>query len=151
MAIAAMGLFAGCSTSSIIVNEWRNPAYVAPEFKSIMVGGFSEQTSIGRSFEDEFLVQLKAAGVDAVPSYRYIPENERITEAMLQQAARQAGADALIIARSVKVEQKTDYGPSYPTPSIGVWGSNVGAVWQGPYGAALYYALHRIYFRGDAL
>ncbi len=41
------------------------------------------------------------------------------------------------MARSVKVEQKTDYGSGYyPTPSIGIFGSNVGAVWQGPYGGS---------------
>jgi hypothetical protein len=136
LAIAGVGLLPGCSTSSFIVNEWRNPAYVAPEFKSIMVGGLSEQTSVRRNFEDEFLAQLRAVGVDAVPSYRHIPDYEAFGDGRLKQAARIAGADALIIARSVKVEQKTNYGPSYyPTPSIGIFGSNVGAVWQGSYGA----------------
>jgi hypothetical protein len=36
----------------------------------------------------------------------------------------------------VKVEQKTEYGPSYyPTPSIGIFGGHVAGVWQLPYGA----------------
>lgn len=133
--IAWIMVFAGCSTSNFIVNEWRNPAYVAPEFKTVMVGGLSQQTSIRRNFEDEFLAQLGAAGVDALPSYRHVPEGEKLDDGQLKEVARRAGADALIIARSVKVEQKTDYGASYyPTPSFGIFGSNVGAVWQGPYG-----------------
>ena len=135
---ALMGLwvFAGCSTSNFIVSEWRNPAYVAPSFKSVMVGGLSEQTSVRRNFEDEFLAQLRASGVNALPSYRYIPDGEKVDDFKFKQVARNAGADALIVARPVKVEQRTEYGPSYyPTPSIGIFGSNVGAVWQGSYGA----------------
>jgi len=128
-------VLAGCSTANFIVSEWRNPAYVAPGFKTVMVGGLSEQTSVRRNFEDEFLAQLKAAGVDVLPSYRYLPDDEKIDDAKLKQVARKAGADALIVARPVKVEQKTEYGPSYyPTPSIGIFGGHVAGVWQVPYG-----------------
>lgn len=135
-ALMSLLVLAGCSTANFIVSEWRNPAYVAPAFKTVMVGGLSEQTSVRRNFEDEFLAQLSASGVNAVPSYRHIPDEEKVDDSKLKQVARKAGADALIVARPVKVEQKTEYGPSYyPVPSIGIFGSNVGAVWQGPYGA----------------
>lgn len=135
-ALMNLSVHAGCSTANFIVSEWRNPAYVAPVFKTVMVGGLSEQTSVRRNFEDEFLAQLRAAGIDVLPSYRHLPDDEKIDDAKLKQVARKAGADALIVARPVKVEQKTNYGPSYPMPSFGVFGSNVGAVWQGPYGSA---------------
>jgi len=135
-ALMSFLVLAGCSTANFIVSEWRNPAYVAPGFKTVMVGGLSEQTSVRRNFEDEFLAQLKAAGVDVLPSYRYLPDDEKIDDAKLKQVARKAGADALIVARPVKVEQKTEYGPSYyPTPSIGIFGGHVAGVWQVPYGA----------------
>ena len=49
--------------------------------KTVMVGGLSEQTSVRRNFEDEFLTQLKAAGVDVLPSYRYVPDDEKIDDA----------------------------------------------------------------------
>lgn len=136
-ALISFLILAGCSTANFIVSEWRNPAYVAPGFKTVMVGGLSEQTSVRRNFEDEFLAQLKAAGVDVLPSYRYLPDDEKIDDAKLKQVARKAGADALIVARPVKVEQKTEYGPSYyPTPSIGIFGGHVAGVWQVPYGAS---------------
>jgi hypothetical protein len=123
---------AGCSTSNFVVSEWRKPDYVAPVFKSVMVGGLIEQTSVRRNFEDEFRAQLMAAGVNALPSYRYTPEDEKMDDAKLKQTARQAGSDALLIVHPLRTEQKTEYGPSYyPVPSIGIFGSNVGAVWQG--------------------
>src|SRR4249919_959555 len=78
----------GCSTATPIVSEWRNPAYASGPFKRIMVGGPSGETSVRRNFEDEFVVQLRAAGVDAMPSYRHIPENEGMDENKLKQAAQ---------------------------------------------------------------
>jgi hypothetical protein len=122
----------GCSTSNFVVSEWRKPDYLAPAFKSVMVGGLIEQTSVRRNFEDEFRTQLMAAGVNALPSYRYTPEDEKMDDAKLKQTARQAGSDALLIVHPLRTEQKTEYGPNYyPVPSIGIFGSNVGAVWQG--------------------
>ncbi|HMA81016.1 MAG TPA: hypothetical protein VKR81_08995 [Candidatus Binatia bacterium] len=122
----------GCATTTPIVSEWRNPAYSSGSFKRIMVGGLGEDTSIRRNFEDEFLIQLRAVGVDALPSYRYLTEDEKIDETKLKQAAQKAGADALIFARSIQVEQKTQYGPSYiPYTSFGLFGPHVGASWYG--------------------
>ena len=120
-----------CSTASPILSEWRNPAYALGPFKRIMVGGLSRETSARRNFEDEFVVQLRAAGIDALASYRYIPEDEGIDENNLKQAAQNARADAVLFARSVKMEQKTNYGPTFPYLSFGIFGSNVGASWSG--------------------
>jgi len=124
-----------CSTATPIVSEWRNPAYALGPFKRIMVGGLSRETSVRRNFEDEFVIQLRAAGIDALASYRYIPEDEGIDENNLKQAAQKARADAVLFARSVKMEQKTNYGPTFPYLSFGIFGSNVGASWSGLSGA----------------
>jgi hypothetical protein len=70
--IAAL-MFAGCASTEL-VNQWSNPAYTSPSFKRVMVIGVTRQASIRRNFEDEFVTQLKAVGVDAVPSYQYIPD-----------------------------------------------------------------------------
>ena len=125
-----------CSTTSPIVSEWRNPAYASPSFKRILVGSLGGDSSVRRNLEDEFVAQLRADGIDALPSYRLIPEEEKIDEAKLKQAAQKAGADALLFARLLEVEQKSEYGPSYfPYTSFGIFGSNVGATWHGLGGA----------------
>ena len=125
----------GCSTATPIVSDWRNPAYTSGPFKRIMVGGPSGETSVRRTFEDEFVVQLRAEGVDALASYRDIPEDQGIDENKLKQAAQKARADAVLFVRSVQTEQKTKFGPTVPF-SFGVFGSNVGASWSGLPGAA---------------
>jgi hypothetical protein len=81
LAIAiALGLTA-CAASTKIVNQWGNPDYGSPRFRKIMVIGVSRQPSIRRTFEDEFVTQLKAAGVEAVPSYLYIAEDDQVERA----------------------------------------------------------------------
>lgn len=127
---------AGCSTGSQIVSEWRNPAYGTGLFKQVMVAGPGGETSVRRNFEDEFLAQLRAAGIDALPSYRYISEDQTIDENKLKQAAQKAGADALLFARSVRVEAKTEPGAGfYPYTSFGWFGGHFGASLSGIFGA----------------
>ena len=125
-----------CSTATTpIVTEWSNPAYASSPFKRIMVGGPSGNTSVRRNFEDEFVVQLRGVGVDALASYGYIPEDQGIDEIKLRQAAQEARADAMLFLRSVQTEQKTKLGPTFPF-SFGIFGPNVGASWSGPAGSA---------------
>jgi hypothetical protein len=75
---------------------------------------------IRRTFEDEFVVKLKAAGVDAAPSYRYIPEEGQTAEAQMLETVKQADADAAVITRFVRVEKKTDVTPGFyrPAPAV---------------------------------
>ena len=122
-----------CSTttsiSSSIVSEWRNPAYAPGPFKRIIVAGPSGNASVRRNFEDELVVQLRTAGIDALASYGYIPEDQGIDENQLRQVAQEARADAMLFPRSVQTEQKTKLGPTFPF-SIGI------AAWSGPAGSA---------------
>ena len=126
----------GCSTATPIVSEWRNPAQASGAFQRLMIGGPSGDASVRRNFEDEFVAQLAAVGVDALASYRYMPENEGTNENNLKQAAQKARADGLLLMRSVSVEEKTNYPTLGPEISFGIFGSNVGAGWTGVPGAS---------------
>jgi hypothetical protein len=122
----------GCSTTATpIVSEWRNPAQTSGSFQRLMIGGPSGDVSVRRNFEDEFVTQLAAVGVNASPSYRYMPENDETNENNLKQAAQKARADGLLFMRSVKVEEKTNYPTIGPEISFGIFGSNAGAGWSG--------------------
>jgi hypothetical protein len=126
----ALGLTA-CAASTKIVNQWVSPDYTSPRFRKIMVIGVSKQASIRRTFEDEFVTQLKAAGVEAVPSYLYIPEDGQVEESRLQAAVKQAGANAVIITRLVRIEKKTEVSPGFYQPGpFGFYGG-YSAAWRG--------------------
>lgn len=133
-------LTVGCSAVNPIVSEWRNPAYSSGAFQSVMVGGLGEDTSVRRNFEDEFVAQLRGAGVDAMPSYRLVPESERIDEGRLKDAAKRANMDAVLFARMVEVQERTQYAPGYyPYTSFGIFGPHVGFSWYGLGGAPQVY------------
>jgi hypothetical protein len=116
--LAAALLFTACATTKII-NQWSDPSYTSPSFKRIIVIGVSKQNSIRRTFEDEFVAQLKALGIDAVPSYLFIPEAGQVEESRLKQAVKQAGADAVIMTRLVRVEKKAEMTPGRYSPFPG--------------------------------
>lgn len=128
-----LGLWvAGCSTATPIVNEWRNPAYGGAAFSRVMVAGPAASMTLRRNFEDEFLRQLHGAGIDAVASYRYLSEGDKLDDGKLKEVARQARADGLIIVGSAQVEQKSQMSGGYAPPiSFGIFGSHVGATWSG--------------------
>ena len=110
---------AGCS-SARIVHQWSNPDYASPpRFHKFMVLGISKQPGIRRSFEDEFVARLKRAGADAVPGYRFITEDGPVEEQRLREAVGQAGADATLVTRLVRVEQKTQVSAGYYPPALG--------------------------------
>lgn len=133
--LAVMLSFAACAVRTPmapVVTDWRKPELSATAFSRVMVAGPGSSATLRRTVEDEFLTQSHAAGINAVPSYRYIAESERLNLAALNDAARQARADALIVVRSVQTEQKSQTsGGYYPGLSLGVFGSNVGASWHG--------------------
>ena len=120
--IAAALLLSGCAATEI-VNQWSNPSYAAVSFKRILVIGVSKQTTIRRNFEDEFVAQLRAAGADAVPSYEFTPESGPVEESRLERAVKQAGADAVITTRLVRVERQAEYIPGTyrPYPGFGFY------------------------------
>jgi hypothetical protein len=125
-----------CSTATPIVSEWRNPAETSGSFRRVMIAGPNGDASVRRNFEDEFVAQLAARGVEGLQSYRYVPDNEAPNENSFKRAAQEARADALLFMRPVRVEEKTSYPVLGPGISFGIFGSNAGAEWSGIPGAS---------------
>src|ERR1700741_2603563 len=77
-ALASMAFLVAACASTTLSNSWSNPDYKGPPLKKVMVVGVSNQPALRRTFEDEFVKELKAAGVDAVASYNFIPEDGEV-------------------------------------------------------------------------
>ena len=127
----ALVLVACASTS--LTNSWSSPDYKGPALKRLLVVGISNQPALRRTFEDEFVKDLKAVGVDAVASYNFIAEDGQAEEARVNQAVKQAGADGVLITRFVRVDVNTQVTPAYPPMmGMGYYGGYAGA-WGGFY------------------
>jgi hypothetical protein len=106
-------LTAGCA-STTLTNSWRAKDFQG-SIESIVVVGVSKQASVRRVFEDEFATQLAGRGVQAIASYTLIPEDGPVDEQRLRDAIGSTSADAVIITRLVKVENKVSAAHAGPT------------------------------------
>ena len=120
-------LVAGCA-STTLSNSWTTPDYKGPPLKKVMVVGVSNQPALRRTFEDEFVKDLKAVGVDAVASYNFIPQDGQADEARVTQAVKEAGVNGVLITRFVRVDVSTQVTQAYP-PMMGMG-------WYGGYAGA---------------
>ena len=106
LAVCALALTACASTT--IRDSWVDPAYRGGPLRKILVLGVSPNLSDRRIFEDIMSARLSTVGVDAVPSYRFLPEAGRAAEPALDAAVRASGADGLLMSRVLHIDRRTN-------------------------------------------
>jgi hypothetical protein len=121
--IAPLGaaLLAACSTFSVS-NQWKDPSWAGPPASNVLVLGITKSDTYRHVFEDTFVQQLQAAGVQAEPSYSQIPAGA--TSEKLSDVVKNTGAQVILTTRVQRVEQKVNVTPSGPG-----WGGFYG--WYG--------------------
>ena len=121
-ALSVLVILAGCSSTSL-VGSWKDPRFQGPPIRKVLVIGVSEDGNARRIFEDEFVTQLGARGVDAVASYTLIPQDGKVPEATIAKAVRESGAEAVLMTRVVKTATETTVIPGRTqttvTPPLG--------------------------------
>lgn len=155
--VIAVGLLvaaSGCAAKRI-VSQWSNPDYASAPFvfKKIMVVGAVEQEAIRRNFEDRFVAALRAAGVEALPSYRLVAEPGKDLEGSVRTAVQSAGADGVLVTRLIRVEQRTDASPGYYQPyfGFGYYNWHHPGWYGGGYYATPYYYRYPVYYSETTL
>jgi len=128
-ACSVLMLLVGCASTKLI-SGWRDPNYSGQPFRKILVIGVTKQSAARRILEDEFVRQLSARNTQAVQSYQLITEDGEVPKERLAQAVQEAGADAQLVSRLLKVERETQV---YP-------GSYMGPPYFGYYGFYGYYS-----------
>jgi len=114
---------------------WKDSAYHSAPRK-IMVIGVSKSPVRRRAFEDEFVRQLNAWGMDAVASYTVLPDSKQDDRDSIARKVRELRADAVLITRLTgkKTEQTYVPGTPYlPPPYYGTWPDYYGYGYQDLY------------------
>jgi len=124
-------LLTGCAQTTL-TSQWKDQDAVGARVRKVLVVGVSEIPSIRRVFEDEFVAQLRGAGLAAEPSYRYIPRDGQTDQPVLAKAAQEAGAQAAFVTSLVRVEQMIGF---VPGPYWGPWPAYAG--WYPAWGAGM--------------
>lgn len=110
--IAVSVVLCACSTVSV-TNQWRDPSWAGPPASSVVVVGISRSDTMRRVFEDTFAQQLQAAGVQAAASYTQIPPGNG-GAVRLRDLVKGTGAQAVLVTRVQRVQQKVSVTPSGP-------------------------------------
>lgn len=115
-------LLSACSSTNV-KSVWKDPAYTGHP-QRIMVIAVSKEPIYRRIFEDEFVLQLKARGMDAIASYATLPDRSQNDQTAIAKKVEQLGADTILISRLVsKRIVRVDYPPTiaYRPHYYGKW------------------------------
>lgn len=96
LGICAMAL-TSCATTTLTA-VWRDESYQG-QVKKIAVVGVFKKTVIRNLFEDEFARELRAHGVDAVPSYTILSIDRLADKDVIASAIVKLKADTVLITR----------------------------------------------------
>ena len=90
-----------CATKTELSSVWKSDSSETLPMNQMLVIGIAENDIKRRSFEDAFGTALEEQGVDAVPSYRVLPNSERLSKESIQQAIRGRGFQGVVATRLV--------------------------------------------------
>ena len=99
-----------CSTTQI-KSVWKDPSYQGYPQK-VMVIAVAREPIYRRIFEDEFVLQLKARGIDAIASYTLLPDKQQDDQEAIAKMVNQLGADTVLISRLVSKRSVRVYYPA---------------------------------------
>jgi hypothetical protein len=118
LAIAALALLAGCTTSKLVRQE-ANPQYVGKPLKSVMVVGVTADEIVRRTFEDRFVALLGQRGIKGIPGPGAIVSGAEAAKTVTSEASIFAAKGEKLIwsarVRTTNTQSTTgaDYAPQY--------------------------------------
>ena len=130
IAVAA-ALISGCASTQI-TSVWRDPGVGPVQFQKVVGVAMSQDATIRRLAEDEF---VRAAGpAIALAGYSVIPDDEIQDKEKAKARIEAAGADGAVVFRLVGVEEQERWvPPTYYGNAWGYWGYAAPMVYEPGY------------------
>ena len=135
-AAAGLALLGCASTPTSLDAQWVNPQFAGKHsIKHLMVMSAVRDSTNRRLFEDRMVAALQAAGVRAIQSYKYLPEEGPVSEERLRGVLQQAGVSHAMVTRIINVSTQVNVSPGMVMgPAWGPgwgWGGGWGPGWGG--------------------
>lgn len=127
--LAAVALVLASCAPTTIRDSWHDPEYRGAAFRNVLVLGVFPNIAERRQYEDVMAATIDATGARGIPAYRFLPGQERASEADLDRAVRESGADALLMSRLVGVDTHTQVSTQRVSPRPGTWASPAPGAW----------------------
>ena len=135
VALLAAACTAGCGSNRLLDHQ-ANPEYVGKPFKRVLVVAVTNENVLGRIYEDRMVALLGQRGVQGIPGYSALGVTGAVDEATLRSVIAKTNADAMLITRTIAVDQATVTSRGQ-TAVVGVgWGGFYGfysGVWKSVY------------------
>jgi hypothetical protein len=119
--------------------SWKNPDYTGGgSFKNIMVLALNGKAGNRAQFEDEMVAAIAETGIQAQPSYAYLPRPDAtpIDMTNMRWVVQQQKFDAILVSRLTKRDSTTTYVPGQiftPMPFYGTFYGYYGALYPAIY------------------
>jgi hypothetical protein len=96
----------GCASTKMVKN-WVYPETGALQFEKVMALVLVQDRFVRQAGEDEMVRQIKK--VEAIASYRVLPERDLDNESLVRKAVAESGVDGIIVMRPVYDRQEVSY------------------------------------------
>ncbi len=115
----SMMLALGSCAQTKIKGIWKDPTYRGGRVQKIMVLAVADNPNGRRIFENQFVAEFGRRGVEAIPSHRLLPGEEKLEKDAILAAVEEAGIDAVVVTRMVGMDIKFTQGTGgvYAVPS----------------------------------
>ena len=104
-----MFFFMTSCASTKVTGEWKDPNLTTKQYKKIMVMGVAKQPQDRKSYEDEFVRQLQAKGVEAVSSHTLIQHENMWEKETIVQTIESMDFDGVIITQVQRSKERAKY------------------------------------------
>ena len=91
-------ILTACATTKLS-GTWKDESLSGKKFQKLLVIGAAKQQQARELFEDEFVRQLEAQGVKAIPSYTLIPAEKMLDKETIVSHIAENSIDAVLITR----------------------------------------------------
>jgi hypothetical protein len=110
--LAALSI-AGCATTArtSLDKSWVDPKLAGTKFKKVLVLSIASDEFAQAYFQENMAAALTRRGVNAVASERYFTHRSPAEDARFRRAVESSGADAVLLARVVGVDEKSGTTP----------------------------------------
>jgi len=108
VAVMCLLIINACATTTM-KSVWKDASYKGGPFKKVLVAGVFESQLGKEYFENELVRELKARGVEAIPGYTVLTEEQPRDEKAIIEKIKELGIDSALITTVVSTEDRGKY------------------------------------------
>ena len=97
-----------CATTAL-TSVWKNETYQGGPLRKILIIGVDRNQGMKRLLENEFVLQLKSKGIDAVPSHTVLHEDTMLEKEVITAKISELRIDSVLITTLVDVKETEAY------------------------------------------